>query len=320
MYTKPKKRFIKNPSKTQIYANLTQAYADNQTRNLRKSVCNLRPSALKNDFFYPKKKLGQNFLIDKNIQRKIICVCELKPQDTVLEIGAGRGELTSLIADNVAKVYAAEIDPQLCNILKGHLKKYKNVKIINQDILKFNLRRYLGKSQKIKVIGNIPYYIATPIIEHLLKYRDKIDSIFITVQKEFAKRLIAQSGSKDYSSLSCFVQYYTKPKFLFLIKKTCFRPQPLIDSCFLRLEIREGSVVKVKNERLFFKIIRAAFNQRRKTLRNSLKSVISRQKLDSFFKRYNIDQNIRPEDLTLNDFANLSEDTYNPETSGLCAH
>ena len=255
----------------------------------------------------PKKRLGQNFLIDGNIQKKIIAASELGPSDNVLEIGAGCGELTRLIAASVTGVYALEIDPYLCQVLKCGLKGHPNVKIINKDILKFNLRRYFAKlKNKIKVIGNIPYYITTPIIEHLLEYRDRINTIFITIQKEPAIRMTATPGSKDYGSFSCFLQYYTEPKILFLIKKTCFRPVPKVDSCFMRLQMRKEPAVKVNNEKLFFKIIRAAFNKRRKVLRNSLKSVIPQQKLGAFFNKYSINSNIRPEDLALEDFANLT--------------
>jgi len=254
----------------------------------------------------PKKNLGQNFLVDKNIQRKIINACELKPSDNVLEIGAGRGELTRLITDNVDKVYALEIDKYLCRILQDNLKGYSNIKIINQDILTFNLKKHFRKlKNKIKVIGNIPYYITTSIIEHLLRFRDKVDTVFILVQKEFAARITATPGSKDYGSFSCFVQYYTTAKKLFFIKKTCFHPIPKVDSAFLLLKINHEPQIKTKNERLLFKIIRAAFNKRRKTLRNSLKGVISQQRLGAFFNKYNIDRNTRPEDLSLSDFANL---------------
>lgn len=256
----------------------------------------------------PKKSLGQNFLTDKNIQKKIINACGFKATDTVLEIGAGRGELTSYIARKVNEVYALEIDVSLCGILKDGLKYYKNVKILNQDILKFNLRKYFNRYKpKIKVVGNIPYYITSPIIEYLLRYCDMINTIFITLQKEFAKRITAQAGSREYGSFSCFVQYYTQPQILFLVKKNCFYPPPNVDSCFLKLDIRKEPLVDLKNEQLFFKIIRAAFGKRRKTLRNSLKDVITAKKLERFFIQYNIDFSIRPEALTLRDFANLTK-------------
>lgn len=256
----------------------------------------------------PKKRLGQNFLIDKNIQRKIIDACELEPCDIVVEIGAGRGELTRLLADKVKSVYAFEIDSGLCGILNSELKEYSNVKVINQDILKFNSKKAFAKlKNKIKLVGNIPYYITTPIIEFFFKHRDKIDEVFITVQKEFAQRMIASCSSQQYGALSCFVQYHTSPRILFQIKKNCFYPVPKVDSSFIHLKIKDKSPVRIKKEKILFRLIRAAFNQRRKTLRNSLEGIISRERLELFFNKYRIDCNIRPEKLSLKDFKNLIE-------------
>ncbi len=254
-----------------------------------------------------KKSLGQSFLIDQNIQRKIIQASELKSTDLILEIGAGRGELTRLIAQKVNFVYALEIDRGLCEILQENLKDFKNSKIILQDILRFSFKKNLPKlKNRIKVIGNIPYYITSPIIARLLKYREKIETIFLTVQKEFAQRITARPGSKDYGRFSCFVQYYTQPQTLFFIKRTCFSPQPKVDSCLLRLGIRPSPLVKTRNEAFLFKIIRKAFNQRRKTLRNSLEGLVSARKLGRFFIQCRINPDIRPEDLSLQDFADLA--------------
>lgn len=255
----------------------------------------------------PKKKLGQNFLVDKNIQRKIIACLELKPSDIVLEIGAGNGELTGLIARTTGKIYALEIDGHLCQTLKNGSKGYSNIEIINQDILRLDFKRYFSRIKKrIKVVGNIPYYISSPIIEYLIKFRKKIDSVFITVQKEFAIRMAAVCGSKLYGAFSCFVQYYFEPQILLNIKKTCFFPMPKVDSCLVKLKIRAERPVEPKDEKLFFKIVRTAFNYRRKTLRNSLRDTVSKQKLERFFSQYGIDSNTRPEKLSLEDFANLS--------------
>jgi 16S rRNA (adenine1518-N6/adenine1519-N6)-dimethyltransferase len=255
----------------------------------------------------PKKSLGQNFLVDKNIRRKIVDNCQLQKSDIVLEIGSGNGEITELIAGRVDKIHALEIDPYLCVVLKRVLAAFKNVKIINQDILKLNPRNYFGKlTQKIKVVGNIPYYIASPIITHLLEYRDMINKIFLTTQKEFGVRLCANPGSKDYGAFSCLVQYYSKPEVLFSIKNTCFSPVPKVDSSFLCLAMLDKPCVEVKDEELFFRVIRRAFNQRRKTLKNSLKGVIPPEKLTRFFQEYYIDSRIRPENLSLADFANLA--------------
>jgi 16S rRNA (adenine1518-N6/adenine1519-N6)-dimethyltransferase len=255
----------------------------------------------------PKKRLGQNFLIDKNIRQKIIASCGLTALDVVLEIGAGRGEITSLIAGKAGFVYALEIDASLCEILKANLSGLDNVKVLKEDVLKFDFKNLFAKvNKKVKVIGNIPYYITTPIIKRLLEYRDKISSVFIMAQKEFALRAASAPGSKAFGSLSCFLQYYTAPKILFPISKSCFYPAPKVDSCFLELSMRKEPAVKVNDEELFLKIIRAGFNKRRKTLRNSLKDVIPQQKLSEFFQKYGIDKNTRPERLGLSDFANLA--------------
>ena len=306
----PKNKSIKNVYQTQINANpclsgrqATQIYADNKLSNLRRSACNLRPSALKNIF--PKKQLGQNFLADQNIRRKIVVACAFKPNDIVLEIGAGKGEMTALIAEQVKKLYALEIDKRLLPLLEGSLKEHANIKIINTDILKFNLNKITGK--KIKVIGNIPYYISSPILESLFKFREKIETVFITVQKEFAERVVCAPGSKVYGSLSCFAQYYSQPRILFSIPKGCFYPIPKVDSSFLRLDIREKSPLSLDKEKVLFKVIRSAFQQRRKTLRNSLRGVIPPGKLEIFLRQRGLDVNIRPECLALEDFIRLMD-------------
>lgn len=263
----------------------------------------------------PKKRLGQNFLVDKNIQRKIIEACQFKKSDIVLEIGSGRGELTSLIAENSAKVYALEIDLRLSDALKVSLKEFMNITVINADILKFNIGQFFNKiGKKIKVAGNIPYYISTPIIERLIQFRANIDEAFITVQKEFAERMNAGEGTKKYGSLSCFVQYYTRPKALFNIKKGSFLPMPKVDSTLLKLEFLPFPAVKVEDQNLFFKIIRSGFNQRRKMLKNSLSGIVSGHKLRDFFIRYNLNPNSRPENLSLKDFANLANLHFTKKT------
>lgn len=259
-----------------------------------------------------RKQLGQNFLVDKNIRQKIVKAAELYKDDVIIEIGAGTGQLTGLIAQEVNKVYAFEIDRKLCDILKKNIASYPNVEIINADFLKVALG--FNKSRgSFKVIGNIPYYITTPIIERLLAERQKINPIFLTVQKEFALRIVASPGTKEFGAFSCFVQYYAIPKILFTISKTCFRPVPKVDSCFLRLEIRKRPSVVVKDEKAFFTVIHKAFNQRRKILRNSLQGLISEEALDKFFKLSGIDKNIRPECLSLGDFALLCNCLYNAD-------
>lgn len=247
----------------------------------------------------PKKSLGQNFLIDKNIVKKIIEALTLSPADTILEIGSGKGEITSLIASRVNKIYALELDVRLKDILEEQLKGNDNARVIIQDILKLDLDKLLASKDKIKVFGNIPYYISSPIIEYLIRHRRHIGKAFITVQKEFAKRVVASPGSKDYGSLSFFVQYYCLPEIVFHINKGCFYPVPKVDSSLLSLSFRVQPAVYVKDEELFFRLIRSAFNQRRKTLKNSLKGIANTEEIGDFI-------NHRPEDLSLEDFASLA--------------
>ena len=229
---------------------------------------------------------------------------ELSGQDSILEIGPGRGELTRLLTKEAKFVYAVEVDRELSNSLKEEFAQNPKIKIIHRDILRFALDKELPVA-KLKVFGNIPYYITTPIIEHLLKYRRVIQDIFITVQKEFGERLSASPGSKAYGSFSCFLQYYCSPKVLFNIRKNSFWPAPKVDSCFLKLTLRKNPAVKVKDPDALFALIRQAFSQRRKTLRNSLQGTIAEERLEGYFKRYNIDRNIRPESLGLEDFTRL---------------
>ena len=261
----------------------------------------------------PKKSLGQNFLIDQNIRRKIVASLDLGPSDIVLEIGAGKGELTGLIAQKAGKIYALEIDRRLLTGLRESFAGSDNIQVIDQDILKLDLGCFIKNNKikgKLKAFGNIPYYISSPIIEHLLKFRGQLSAIFITVQKEFAVRLASPPGSKEYGSFSCFAQYYTEPKILFHISRNCFKPSPKVDSSFLELKMREEPAVKVSDEEIFFKIIRTAFNQRRKTLRNSLSGIISERSLNEFFAKSGLESGVRPERLSLHDFALLANHKF----------
>jgi len=198
---------------------------------------------------------------------------------------------------------AAGILPQITGEI------FPNLKIVNGDILEFDLDK-IAPAKKIKVIGNLPYYITTPIIEYLIENRKNISSILITLQKEVAVRLTARPGSKDYGPISCYVQYYTRPEYLYTIKRTSFYPVPDVDSSLMRLEVLAAPAVEVKDETLFFKIVRGAFNQRRKSIINSLSRQavldLPKEKLSALLRGINIDPTIRPENLTLMDFANLT--------------
>jgi len=252
--------------------------------------------------YRPKKKFGQNFLIDDNVANKIIRACELKRSDSLIEIGPGLGAITKKVSEKVKKLEAIEIDRDLCEILNRELSACKNLKVICADFLKFDLS---ALKQEVKIIGNLPFYLTSPIISHIIKHKKFISSAFITVQKEVAERIIASVGKKQYGSFSCFVQYYTKPMILFVIKKTCFWPRPEVDASFVKLEFLSKPPIKVKDERLFFSIIRTAFNQRRKNILNSLDKIIPKAKLQKSLNRLSIDSSVRPENLSLEDFRKI---------------
>lgn len=251
----------------------------------------------------PRKGLGQNFLIDKNVQEKIISACNVQKTDMVLEIGPGTGAITGLLLDKARKVMAVEIDRELCEALSEKFSSRKNFELHNQDILKVDLSKY----RRLKVIANIPYYISTPIIAHLFQFRKQIEAVYLTLQKELAWRLTAPPGNKDYGAFSCFVQFYSKPSILFPIKRSSFWPRPKVDSAFVELEILLQPAVKVQDEAFFFKIIRLAFNQRRKLLKNSLSRIFPEADILACLKELGLNQNVRAEDLSLSDFAAIAD-------------
>lgn len=250
--------------------------------------------------YSPKKNLGQNFLTDIRIQQKIIQSCDLRPEDVVVEIGPGQGVLTRLIAPRVKKLICVETDRDLIDPLRSNLPS--SVEIVHADFLKWDMSHL---PDGIKVIGNIPYYISTPIIEKLIEDKTKVSAAFLTVQLEFGQRLTAKAGGKDYGSLSCFAQYHADIKMLFKIKNTCFRPAPKVDSCFLRLNMRPHPEQVEGIEEFLFKLIRTAFQQRRKNIVNSLKGLVGKEKLEDSLKVLGIDFNSRPENLTLSNYIGL---------------
>jgi 16S rRNA (adenine1518-N6/adenine1519-N6)-dimethyltransferase len=267
--------------------------------------------------FSPLKRYGENYLIDPNIKDKIINKAHIGKDDVVLEIGPGLGALTIDLAESGAWVFAIEKDKKAYEILKDICgDKYSNLKLFNQDILEFDITRHCEaakrpkQSPKIKVLGNLPYYVTTPIIEYLIENRGLIGSALIVIQKEVALRLLARPGTKDYGSISCFIQYYMKPAYLYTIKRRSFYPAPEVDSSLLRLEFLDEPSVKVADEKLFFKIVRGAFNQRRKTILNSLSREevlgLPKDKLTVTLEKCGISPSSRPEDLSLADFAKIS--------------
>jgi len=250
----------------------------------------------------PRKNLGQNFLNDPNIINKIINVCALQKEETVLEIGPGLGALTQKIAPAVRCFYAVEKDKHLYDYLSKNILK-KNTTFYHQDFLAYDFSRL---TPPVKIVGNLPYNISSPIIEKLIQNREKISDIFIMVQLEFGKRLAATSGGKDYSALSCVIQYYATPKILFKIKNTCFSPVPKVESCFVKINFKHNINPKAVDEQLFLRLIKGAFQQRRKQLQNSLASFMPRADIKQLLESLGIDPQKRAENLSVNDFVKIA--------------
>ncbi len=268
---------------------------------------------LKKYNFSFRKKYGQNFLIDTNILKKIVDASCITEQDCVLEIGPGIGTMTQYLAKSAKEVIAVEIDRALIPILEDTLSGYDNVTIINEDILKLDIGRMVeekNEGRAIKVVANLPYYITTPIIMGLLEGHVPIESITIMVQKEVADRMQTGPGTKDYGALSLAVQYYTKPEIVAQVTPACFMPKPKVGSAVIRLARHEKPPVDVDDEKLMFSVIRASFNQRRKTLVNGLandpKLGISKEKALEVLETMGLPSTVRGEALSLKEFAQLS--------------
>ncbi len=263
------------------------------------------------------KSLGQNFLTDKNVIDKIIEATEITDEDLVIEIGPGIGVLTAEAAQLAKKVAAIEIDRNLIPILQDTLQDFDNVEIINQDVLKTDLNGLIrdANCRRTRIIGNLPYYITTPIIMGLLESHVKADSITIMMQKEVADRIKAQPGSKTYGALSAAVQYYCTVSTVAMVPKEVFFPAPKVDSAVLRLDIREQKPVELYNEELFFKCIKAGFGQRRKTLLNSLSQLndFSKDEIRKALESAGVDEKRRAETLSLDEFAAVSNTLYKGE-------
>lgn len=260
------------------------------------------------------KKFGQNFLIDTHVLDKIIASADVNKEDCVLEIGPGIGTMTQYLAENAGKVVAVEIDKALIPILEDTLKEYDNVRVINEDILKVDIAALAQEEnggKPIKVVANLPYYITTPIIMGLFESHVPIHSITVMVQKEVADRMQVGPGTKDYGALSLAVQYYAKPEIVANVPPNCFMPRPNVGSAVIRLTRHEQPPVVVKDEKLMFRLIRASFNQRRKTLVNGLNNSpelnFSKEEIASTLERMGLSQTIRGEALDLQQFGQLSD-------------
>ncbi|MCI5620780.1 MAG: 16S rRNA (adenine(1518)-N(6)/adenine(1519)-N(6))-dimethyltransferase RsmA [Lachnospiraceae bacterium] len=260
------------------------------------------------------KKFGQNFLIDPHVLERIMEAAGVTKEDFVLEIGPGIGTMTQYLCENAREVAAVEIDSNLIPILQDTLKDYDNVTVIHQDILKVDINALAAEknnSQPIKVVANLPYYITTPIIMGLFESHVPIDSITIMVQKEVADRMQQGPGSKEYGALSLAVQYYAKPEIVANVPPNCFMPRPSVGSAVIRLTRHRQPPVTVQDEKLMFRLIRASFNQRRKTLANGLNNApdipLSKEQIQESILELGVPVNIRGEALSLEQFARLSD-------------
>ncbi len=261
------------------------------------------------------KKFGQNFLIDTHVLEKIIDSAGVTKDDCVLEIGPGIGTMTQYLAESAREVIAVEIDKALIPILQDTLSAYDNVTVLNEDILKVDICKLVQEKndgKPIKVVANLPYYITTPIIMGLFESRVPLQSITIMVQKEVADRMQVGPGTKDYGALSLAVQYYAKPEIVANVPPNCFMPRPNVGSAVIRLTRHENPPVSVKNERFLFQLIRASFNQRRKTLVNGLSNAgidgVTKEAVGKTLEKLGWSQTIRGEALTLEQFADLANE------------
>ena len=257
------------------------------------------------------KNYGQNFLIDDNIVSEIIEKAKVCKDDLIIEIGPGLGNLTLPLLENAGKVVCIELDPKMIAILKDRFSMYNNFELIHDDVLKVNLQEIINNSnmKNAKVVANLPYYITTPIIMKLLEEKLNLDTITVMVQKEVAKRLAETPGSKETGAITYSINYYTKPQIIIDVPKESFIPVPKVDSSVLQLQVLKKPSINVSNEKLFFKIIKFAFMQKRKTLINSLSNsgLENKDFLEKMLEELNLDVRVRAEQLSLNDFKNITE-------------
>lgn len=264
---------------------------------------------------FPKKSLGQNFLMDRNVGDKIVAAASVSPTDIVIEIGPGKGALTSLIAGRALYLLAVEIDDRLCDYLQERLADAANVEVRRGDFLRLDLEAEIGalrqrfpQASAVKIISNLPFYVTTPIITRIIENRSLIDHAVLTVQKEVAGRFTASPGSKRYGAITIFLNYYAEVSILFDIPRKAFRPEPEVDGSVVSIVPRAEPAVKVSDEAFFFRTIRAGFRQRRKMLKNSLLSLgVAQEDLERALHEASLDPTLRPERLSMQDFARLAD-------------
>ncbi|HEX3028544.1 MAG TPA: 16S rRNA (adenine(1518)-N(6)/adenine(1519)-N(6))-dimethyltransferase RsmA [Clostridia bacterium] len=268
------------------------------------------------------KSLGQNFLVDETVVKRIVDAAEISGNDLVIEVGPGIGSMTGELASRAGKVIAVEIDKHLIPALQENLKGYSNVVIMNDDIMKLELKELFTKHAKdengqdycIKVVANLPYYITTPIIMKFLEDDAGIESMVFMIQKEVAERMAAKPGGKDYGALSVAVQYYSVPKVVLNVSPHCFIPQPEVDSTVVKLTVNKVPPVELLDKDLFFRVIKASFGQRRKTLVNALCNsgyfIKSKDEVKEILKKIGIGENQRGETLSIMQFASLANSFF----------
>ena len=288
-------------------------------RTMRIADYSVTRAVLERHGFTFKKSFGQNFLTDTNILQKIVDTAEIDKHVNVIEIGPGIGALTEFLAENAAEVMAFEIDERLMPILADTLQEFENVKIINEDILKSDLqariKEFSNPELPIKVVANLPYYITTPILMHLIESRIPFSEFVVMMQREVADRISAQPNSKSYGSLSIAVQYYMTAKVALIVPRTVFVPAPNVDSAILKMTRRDKPAVEVKDEPFFFKVSKASFTHRRKTLWNNLTSCFGKSdeiktRLEIALNNADLSPNVRGEALDLQEFSRLSDSLY----------
>jgi len=262
----------------------------------------------KDSRIFPRKRFSQNFLVNLKAAKRIVDYLDLKQNDEVLEIGPGKGVLTRFLLEKAKRVYGVELDRNLCKYLEEKFRDKKDFEVINQDILKFNIDKIIDKGEKLKVIGNIPYQITTPLFEYLIQNRQFIDFAILTVQKEVAKRICAKPGTPDWSPLSIGIQLFSNPEIIFTLKPNSFFPAPKVDSAVIRLKFLSRPRVDVELP-FFTDLVKAVFSQRRKTLLNNLsKSLdLNKDELQTILKDAEVDSQRRGETLNLKELGKLAK-------------
>jgi 16S rRNA (adenine1518-N6/adenine1519-N6)-dimethyltransferase len=262
--------------------------------------------------FHPRKRLGQHFLVDRNAMEKVIRIADVSPEDVVLEIGSGRGEMTLTLAQKSRKVIAVEIDPMLAVALTKKTANLENIEVIQGDALRVDLEGLCqSRGPRLKVVANLPYQISTPLLMRLIDARHLFSCMVLMFQKEVALRIVAKSGTKDYGVLSVFIQLHATPTIEMFLPPPCFSPRPKVDSAVVRFLLHERPKVEVGSEKVFRQVVRACFGHRRKTLRNALRSILpewlTAQAVGLLLEDLHIEPNRRAETLSLDEFARLTQ-------------